>query len=61
MTKLTGQNRFMRSLSGGYKVTNGSHVHAMEWKKQRKCSSWKRAVSQQKLTVDERVKNADGE
>ena len=26
MMQLTGQNRFTRSLSGGYKMTNGSRV-----------------------------------
>ena len=28
MMQLTGRNRFTRSLSGGYKMTNGSCVHS---------------------------------
>ena len=47
MMKLTGQNPFTKSLSGGYKITNGSHVR-------KNGRGWK-------LTVDERVKNGDGE
>ena len=32
MMQLTGQNRFTRSLSGGYKMTNGSSYYlGMEW------------------------------
>ena len=33
MMQLTGQNWFTRSLTGGYKMTNGSHVHKLLWKK----------------------------
>ena len=29
--QLTGQKRFMRSLSGGYKMTNGSRVRKLFW------------------------------
>ena len=45
MMQLTGQNRFTRSLSGGYKMTNGSHVRKLFFKNgrrshQKKHSSW---------------------
>ena len=29
MMQVTGQNRFTRSLSGGYKMMNGSHVRKL--------------------------------
>ena len=66
MTKLTWQNRFTRSLSGGYKMTNSSRVRKLFFKNgrsnQRKRSSWQRAVSRRKLTVNERIEpNGDGE
>ena len=32
MMQLTGQNRFTRSLSGGYKMTNGSCVRKLFFK-----------------------------
>ena len=59
MMQLTGQNQFTRSLSGSYKMTNGSRVHKFFFKNrrnhQRKCSKF---VSQQNW-VNERVE--DGE
>ena len=35
MMQLTGQNWFMRSLSGGNKMTNGSHVRKVFFKNRR--------------------------
>ena len=35
MMQLTGQNRFTRSLSGGYKMMNGSRVRKLFFKNQR--------------------------
>ena len=62
--QLTSQNQFMRSLSGGYKRTNGSRVCKLFFKNerrshQRKRSLWLRAVSHWKLTIDEPNKNDD--
>ena len=35
MMQFTGQNQFTRSLSGGYKITNGSRVRKLFFKNQR--------------------------
>ena len=57
MMQLTGQNRFTRSLSGGYKMTNGSHVYASYSLRTgeaiKKCSKF---VSQLN-SIDERVED----
>ena len=58
MMQLTGQNRFTRSLSGGYKMTNGSRVRKLFFKNRK---SHQRSVVREstELAVDERIE--DGE
>ena len=48
MMQLSGQNWFTRSLSGGYKMTNGSRVLFKNWRRshQRNCSLWVNESSQ---------------
>ena len=58
MIQLTGQNQFKRSLSGGYKMTNGSCVRKLFFKNRR--SHQESVVCESiELAVDKRVE--DGE
>ena len=62
MMQLTGQNQFTRSLSGGYRMTNGSCVRQLFFKNRRshqKKHSKCQVCESTELTVDERTE--DGE
>ena len=59
MVQFTGQNRFTRSLSGGYKMMNGSHVYTSYSLRTGEAIKESIARESMELTVDERVE--DGE
>ena len=56
MMQLTGQSQFTRSLSGGYKITNGSHVRKLFL---RTGEAIKESVVHEstELAVDERIED----
>ena len=55
MKQLTSQNRFIRSLSGGYKMTNGSHVH--KFLRTRKAIKKGVVRESTELAVDKRIED----
>ena len=59
MMRFTGQNRFTRSLSGGYKIMNGSCVHKLFFLRTREAIKESVVRESTELSVDERVE--DGE
>ena len=61
MMQLTGQKRFTRSLSGGYKMTNGSRVRKLFFKNGRSHQRKRNSGESTELAVDERVEDGDGE
>ena len=59
MMQLTGQKRFTDSLSSGYKMMNGNRVRKLLFKNGR--SHQRKLASQQKLAVNKRIEDGDGE
>ena len=57
---MTGQNRFARSLSGGYKITNGSGVHKLFFKNGRRSNQSQRILAVDAWTSALRMANGDG-
>ena len=57
MMQLTDQNRFTRSLSGGYKMANGSRVRKLFFKNQRSHQESIVRESTELATVDKRVED----
>ena len=51
MMQLTGKNRFTRSLSGGYKMMNGSRVRKLFFKNGRRSHQRKHSLSQQNFQL----------